>query len=108
MFFIGGYLGLAVHLLIPAIPVAVEVGAIMASLEAAVALLPLSMAVLMAIMTGSGLDVYGLSWLSRSQRLPYASQSLETRKVTCRGQRWDLLIPGTGPHHTPTYRLQRP
>jgi len=60
MFFIGGCLGLVVHLLLPAIPVAVAVGAIMASLGAAVALLPLSMAVLVAIMTGSGLEVFGV------------------------------------------------
>lgn len=58
-FFIGAVLGVAVHLLIPAIPMAVAVGSIMAALGAAMALLPISMAVLVAIMTQSGLEVFG-------------------------------------------------
>jgi H+/Cl- antiporter ClcA len=58
-FFIGAVLGIAVHLLIPAIPMAVAVGSIMAALGAAMALLPISMAVLVAIMTQSGLEVSG-------------------------------------------------
>lgn len=60
MFFIGATLGIAVHLLIPAIPLAVAVGSIMAALGAAVALLPLSMAVLAAITIQSGLEVFGV------------------------------------------------
>lgn len=59
MFFIGTVLGIAVHVLIPAIPLAVAVGSIMAALGAAIALLPLSMAVLAAIMIQSGLEVFG-------------------------------------------------
>jgi H+/Cl- antiporter ClcA len=58
-FFIGAVLGIAVHLLIPAVPMAVAVGSIMAALGAAMALLPISMAVLVAIMTQSGLEVFG-------------------------------------------------
>lgn len=56
MFFIGTVLGTAVHLMIPAIPLAVAVGSTMAALGAAVALLPASMAILAAIMIQSGLE----------------------------------------------------
>ena len=59
MFFIGAVLGVVVHLLIPAIPLALAVGSVMAALGAAVALLPLSMAILTAIMIQSGLEVFG-------------------------------------------------
>ncbi len=58
-FFIGSVLGIAVHLLIPGIPLALAIGAMMSSLGAAMALLPLSMAVLTAIMIQSGLEVFG-------------------------------------------------
>jgi len=59
IFFIGVALGLAIHILIPAIPLALALGGTMAALGAAVALLPLSMAVLTAIMIQSGLEVFG-------------------------------------------------
>jgi len=59
MFFIGAVLGVAIHVLIPAIPLALAVGSVMAALGAAVALLPLSMAILTAIMIQSGLEVFG-------------------------------------------------
>jgi H+/Cl- antiporter ClcA len=58
-FFIGAVLGIAVHILIPAIPMAVAVGSVMAALGAAMALVPVSMAVLVGIMTQSGLEVFG-------------------------------------------------
>ncbi len=58
MFFIGAVLGIVVHLLVPAIPLALAVGCVMASLGAAIALLPLSMAVLVAIMVQSGLEYF--------------------------------------------------
>lgn len=59
IFFIGTVLGIAVHVLIPSIPLAVAVGSIMAALGAAIAQLPLSMAVLAAILIQSGLEVFG-------------------------------------------------
>jgi H+/Cl- antiporter ClcA len=59
MFFIGGTIGVAVHALIPEIPLGLAVGATMAALGAAVALLPLSMAVITAIMIQSGLEAFG-------------------------------------------------
>ena len=59
MFFIGGTVGVAVHALIPEIPLGLAVGATMAALGAAVALLPLSMAVITAIMIQSGLEAFG-------------------------------------------------
>lgn len=58
IFFIGAVLGVAVHALIPGIPLIVAVASVMAALGAAVALLPLSMAVLAAILTQSGLEVF--------------------------------------------------
>jgi chloride channel protein, CIC family len=58
-FFIGTVLGIAVHVLIPAIPLALAVGSIMAALGAAVALLPLSMAILAGILIGAGLEYFG-------------------------------------------------
>lgn len=59
MFFIGGTVGVAIHALIPDIPLGLAVGATMAALGAAVALLPLSMAVITAIMIQSGLEAFG-------------------------------------------------
>lgn len=59
MFFIGGTVGVAIHALIPEIPLGLAVGATMAALGAAVALLPLSMAVITAIMIQSGLEAFG-------------------------------------------------
>lgn len=55
MFFIATALGLAVHLVFPALPLGIAVGATMAGLGAAVALVPISMAVLATILTQSGL-----------------------------------------------------
>jgi len=57
LFFIGGVLGIAVNVVFPAIPLGLAVGATMAGLGAAVSLLPLSMAILVAILTNSGLVV---------------------------------------------------
>jgi H+/Cl- antiporter ClcA len=57
-FFMGGVLGVAVHALFPEIPLALAVGGIMAALGAAIALLPLSMAVLVAIMVQSGVEYF--------------------------------------------------
>jgi H+/Cl- antiporter ClcA len=59
MFFIGATLGIAVHLLVPSIPIALAVGCVMAAVSAAIALLPLSMAVLASIMIESGLQMSG-------------------------------------------------
>ena len=57
-FFIGGVLGVAVHALLPQIPLALAVGGMIAALGAAIALLPLSMAILVAIMVQSGLEYF--------------------------------------------------
>lgn len=59
IFFIGSTIGVAIHLLFPEIPLGVAVGGVMASVGAAVALLPLSMAVLAAVLIQSGLEVFG-------------------------------------------------
>lgn len=59
MFFIGGVLGIAVHVLIPAIPLALAVGAVMASIGAAIALSPISMSILVGIMMQTGLELFG-------------------------------------------------
>ena len=59
IFFIGATLGVAAHAMFPAIPLGLAVGSVMAALGAAVALLPLSMAVLTAILIGSGLETFG-------------------------------------------------
>jgi H+/Cl- antiporter ClcA len=59
MFFIGAVLGVAVHVLMPSIPLALAVGAVMAALGAATALAPLSMSILVAIMMQSGLELFG-------------------------------------------------
>ena len=59
MFFMGAVLGLAIHLILPAIPIAVAVGSAMAALGAAVALLPLSMAILAAIIIQASLEAFG-------------------------------------------------
>ncbi|MGD2061184.1 MAG: hypothetical protein PVF87_09985 [Acidimicrobiia bacterium] len=52
-------LGMAVHLVFPALPLGIAVGATMAGLGAAVSLLPLSLAILAAILTDSGLIASG-------------------------------------------------
>jgi len=57
-FFIGAVLGVAVHTLIPAIPLALAVASLMAALGAAMALLPLSMAIIAAILVQSGLEAF--------------------------------------------------
>lgn len=59
IFFIGAALGLAVNILFPAIPAGLAVAATMAALGAAVATLPLSMAILAALMVGSGIEMFG-------------------------------------------------
>lgn len=58
-FFIGTVLGIAVHIAVPSVPLVLAVGCIMAALGSAIALLPLSMAVLSGIMLQSGLEFFG-------------------------------------------------
>lgn len=58
LFFIGAVLGIAVHVVFPSLPLGLAVGSTMAALGAAVAMLPLSMAVLSAILIGSGLEAF--------------------------------------------------
>jgi H+/Cl- antiporter ClcA len=58
-FFIGATLGMAVNVAFPAIPLGVAVGSMMAALGAAMALTPVSMAILAAIMVQSGLEAFG-------------------------------------------------
>ncbi len=58
-FFIGAVLGIAVNALFPDVPLILAVGAVMAALGAAIALLPLSMAVLTAILISAGLEYFG-------------------------------------------------
>lgn len=53
-FFIGGALGAAAHLIFPAIPLALAIGAMMAALGSALAMIPLTMTVLAALLTQSG------------------------------------------------------
>jgi H+/Cl- antiporter ClcA len=57
--FIGAVIGVATHALVPAIPLGLAVGGVMAALGSAIALLPLSMAVLAGIMLQSGLEYFG-------------------------------------------------
>jgi H+/Cl- antiporter ClcA len=59
MFFVGGALGAAAHLLFPAIPLGLAVGSTMAALGGAMAWLPVSMAVLASVLTGSGFVMSG-------------------------------------------------
>lgn len=57
-FFTGAVLGIAVHNMFPDIPLVLAVGSMMAALGAAIALLPLSMAILTAILIESGLEFF--------------------------------------------------
>ncbi len=59
MFFVGTSFGLAVHLAIPDIPLALAVGAVMAAVGAAAALLPLSMAVIVTVMISGSYEIFG-------------------------------------------------
>ena len=59
IFFIGAVLGIAVHNAVPAVPLGLAVASVMAALGSALAMLPLSMAVLAALLTSSGLEVFG-------------------------------------------------
>jgi H+/Cl- antiporter ClcA len=58
-FFIGATLGMAVNAVFPVIPLGISVGAMMAALGAAIALTPVSMSILAAIMVQSGLEAFG-------------------------------------------------
>ncbi len=64
LFFIGAVLGIVVHLVFPAIPIALAVGCVMAALGAAIAMLPLSMAILTVILIDSSLEVFAAVALS--------------------------------------------
>ena len=59
IFFIGAVLGVAAHSAFPALPLGLAVASMMAALGSALAMLPLSMAVLAALLTSSGLEVFG-------------------------------------------------
>jgi H+/Cl- antiporter ClcA len=57
LFFMGGVLGIAINMVFPDIPLIVSVGSMMAALGAAASLLPLSIAVLVSLMLGAGIEV---------------------------------------------------
>ncbi len=59
MFFVGGTLGAAVHVLIPSIPLALAVGAMMAAVGGAMAMIPLSMSLLASLVLGTDFIVFG-------------------------------------------------
>jgi H+/Cl- antiporter ClcA len=59
MFFVGGALGAAAHLILPAIPLGLAVGGTMAALGGAMAWVPVSMAVLASILTDSSFVMSG-------------------------------------------------
>jgi len=55
MLFVGGTLGAAIHLLVPAIPLAIAAGSAMAAIGAALAMVPLSMALIGTLLIQGGL-----------------------------------------------------